>query len=131
MEEAWEAVEEGAAKAVTFGAGIHIALGLSILALGVWRLLVRRSRGAPPPPETEAPGLRMLALGVHVLLYVLMIGLPIGGFLAWASESEAIAGMHGLGTKVLFGLVALHVLGAAYNQWVLKNGLIGRMMRPE
>ena len=131
MEEAWRVVEDGGAKVVTPGAAIHIAIGLSVFLLGIWRLMVRMGRGAPPAPEGSSGPQEAIARVTHVLLYVLMIGLPVGGFLAWAMESQTFAEAHGLGKNILLALVALHVLGAVYNQWVLKNGLIRRMMKAE
>ena len=34
---------------------------------------------------------------------------------------------HGIGARVLLALVALHTLAALYHQFVLKDGLLGRM----
>lgn len=131
MEEAWEAVEDGGQKVMTTGAAIHIGIGLAVLTFGVWRLTLRFRRGAPGAPAGSSGPQEAVAKVTHVLLYVLMIGLPIGGLLAWALESGTFAAMHGLGKTVLMVVILLHVLGAVYNQWVLKNGLIRRMMKAE
>jgi cytochrome b561 len=131
MEEAWRAVRDGGAKVMTTGAAIHIAIGLAVLALGIWRLAIRLRRGAPAAPAGTSGLQETVARITHVLLYVLMIGLPVGGLLAWALESETFAEAHVLGKSVLMILVILHILGAVYNQWVLKNGLIRRMMKAE
>jgi cytochrome b561 len=131
MEEAWRALRDGGEKIMTTGAAVHIAIGLAVLALGLWRLALRLRRGAPGAPDGTSAPQEAVARITHVLLYVLMIGLPVGGLLAWALESQTFAEAHGLGKTVLLFLVLLHILGAVYNQWVLKNGLIRRMMKAE
>lgn len=129
MEEAWDAVERGGTPD-TSGALPHIVIGGSILVLALVRLGVRFARGVPGPAEGEG-GLQLVAAKVvHGLLYVLMIGLPLGGAAAWYLGIEAAADAHQIGKTLLLILVVLHILGAVYNQWVLRNGLIGRMMRP-
>lgn len=64
----------------------HKAVGLTVLALSVARLVWRLWRPAPPLPE-GTPGWQRAVSGVsHAALYALMIGLPLTG---WAMVSTS------------------------------------------
>ena len=73
--EAWrgfargETVDEGLLAA----ANVHVIIGITILALALWRIALRFSRGAPPPPENEPPVLRRVAEAADLLLHVLIV----------------------------------------------------------
>lgn len=68
----------------------------------------------------------------HVALYVLLIALPVTGLLAWFGGFTQLADLHGRLLKVLmWGLIGLHVLAALYHQFILKDGLLNRMRKPE
>lgn len=109
---------------------LHLLGGILILLLMLWRVALRVGRGAPPPPAEESALLKLLAKAVHGLLYLLLFLLPISGLVAWFGGAEAAAEAHELMKPLLLILVGLHVLGALYHQFVLKNGLIDRMKRP-
>lgn len=125
-EEAMEVVEEGG----TTGFVPHVALGLAILALVVVRVLVRLGRGAPAAPG--APGsLQVLAADWgHRLIYLLMIAVPLGGISTFFLGLE-VGEIHGLAANVLMVVVLGHALLALYHQYVLKDGLLRRMMKAE
>ena len=129
MEEAWEVVEDGGQAVTTTGALIHIVIGAAVFLFALWRLSLRFSRGAPGPAEGETGLQAPIAKGTHLLLYLLMLGLPVGGAAAWFLGIEAAAELHIVGKTVLMLLIVLHILGALYNQLFLKNRLIGRMMK--
>jgi cytochrome b561 len=108
----------------------HIWIGLAVLALVVLRLAVRFAQGSP---ETGGvPGSLTQKLGglSHLLLYVLMVGVPFGGALVWYQGFEVLGDPHALAGNVLMGLAGLHALAALYHQYVVKDGLLLRMMRP-
>jgi cytochrome b561 len=66
-EEAWEAIEDGAAAP---GFVPHVAFGLAILALVVLRLITRLRRGVPDAPGTSG-SLQVRAAGWgHRLIYL-------------------------------------------------------------
>ena len=68
----------------------HFMLGLSVLAL-VWIRLAARWFGITPAPDLRLPiWQRRLASSVHVLLYVLMIAMPILGWLLLSAEGKSI-----------------------------------------
>jgi len=77
------------------------------------------------------PASRALAKAAHVGLYALMILMPLSGSMAWFGGVDLAAQGHNVLKIVLLALVALHVLGALYHQFVLKDGLINRMRRAE
>lgn len=125
-EEAMEVVEEGG----TVGFVPHVAVGLSILALVVVRVLVRLTRGAPAAPG--APGsLSVLAADWgHRLIYLLMIAVPLGGISVFFLGLD-VGEIHGLAANLLMLVVLGHALMALYHQYVLKDGLLRRMMKAE
>ncbi|MFN5826623.1 MAG: cytochrome b, partial [Rhodobacterales bacterium] len=49
MAEAFESAMEGELQPFSWAVWAHIAGGITILALALWRVALRRSRGAPPP----------------------------------------------------------------------------------
>lgn len=123
-EEAMEAVEEGG----TIGFVPHVAFGLAILALVAVRILVRLSRGAPAAPG-EPGSLAVLAADWgHRLIYLLMIAVPLGGASVFFLGLE-VGEIHGLAANVLMLVVLGHALMALYHQYVLKDGLLRRMMK--
>lgn len=122
--EALEAVEKGG----TAGFVPHVAVGLAILAFAVLRVLVRLGRGAPE--AAGSPGsLQVRAAGWgHVLLYILMVAVPLGGISAWFLGLET-GDIHALFANVLVVLALGHAGLALYHQYVLKDGTLARMMR--
>jgi len=125
-EEAWDGIEEGVAP----GFVPHVAVGIAVLALVVLRLVIRLKRGAPPAPG--APGSLMVRAAEwgHRLIYLLMIAVPLGGMSIWFGGMDN-GDIHGLFANVLMIVVLGHALVALYHQYVLKDGLIRRMMRAE
>lgn len=107
---------------------LHVWGGVAILALVLWRLALRRRRGVPGPVAGPVP--EALVRAVHVGLYAVLLALPLTGLLAWYGMSGLAGDLHELLKLPLFALVGLHVLGALYHQIVLRDGLIGRMLRP-
>jgi cytochrome b561 len=125
-EEAMEAVEDGG----TAGFVPHVAVGLAILVLVVVRVLVRLGRGAPAAPG--APGsLAVLAADWgHRLIYLMMLAVPLGGIATFFLGLD-VGEVHGLAANVLMLVVLGHALMALYHQYVLKDGLLRRMMKAE
>lgn len=128
---------------------IHLAAGGAVLLLAVVRLLYRGKDGTPP-----AIGQGMMdkvAKGVHHLLYLVLFALPLSGILT-VINSSVIKGLlandanllpkdgdfdhlfahsvHETLVTVLIVLVAVHVLGAIKHQFIMKDGLLERMMLP-
>ncbi|MCB2019430.1 MAG: cytochrome b [Burkholderiaceae bacterium] len=127
----------------------HFMLGLSVLGLVALRLAV--NLGAPVPRiEPDPPGWQhKLARATHLALYVLMIGLPITGWLflsaankpipffgfdmpALIGPSKPIAGavkeIHEIGAKIGYALVALHAAAALFHHYFVRDNTLRRML---
>jgi len=130
---------------------IHKSLGLSILVLTLARIGWRIANPALPIPDGTPRWQKIAARTTHVLFYVLLIGLPLGG---WAASSAGgrdilwfglfnwpllplpmdrdLAGSfmdaHRAGVKVLYVLLALHVLAALKHHFVDRDNVLHRMI---
>ena len=110
-------------------APVHIAVGIAILASMLWRVMLRRTVGAPPAAK-QHPALQALAAAVHVGLYVDLIGAALVGLAAYFWLPE-LAGLHRLMVRpILIVLFALHVVGALWHWFVVRDEVMTRMMRP-
>lgn len=139
----------GPAKGAIFAD--HKALGITILVLTLGRIAWRLSHPMPALPANYAAWETILARGTHVLFYVLLIGLPLGGWVANSLTGRdidffglftipplptgenkelgrAIFGAHAAGGTFLLALVALHILGALKHTVIDRDGGIFRML---
>jgi cytochrome b561 len=118
---------------------IHMLVGALAGLLVVVRVLLRRSHPLPPP----MPGERVVRWG-HLGLNLLVLLMAFSGAMLALQSGllDALWGngtlpsdfraftprrVHGLLAKLTMALVALHVLAALYHQFVLRDGLLGRM----
>ncbi|MBL4718073.1 MAG: cytochrome b [Erythrobacter sp.] len=136
-------------KAEVFG--YHKAWGMVILAMTLGRLMWRFTHRVPPLPADLARWEAALARTVHTIFYVLLIGLPLGGWLANSlggrtidvfglftipalpvGENSDLAGQifdaHALGGSIFIALIGLHILGALKHTFFDRNGGIFRML---
>lgn len=145
--------EDMAQEARRFWMGQHFAIGLAVLFLSVARLAWRFVNKAPPPLESQAKWERTLAWIIHRLFYVLMIVLPLLGWMAISSgdrpfavsmwglfevaplpiaRSEEAHGayeeLHEIFAFAMIGLIVLHVAGALKHHIMDKDVTIRRMM---
>lgn len=126
---------------------LHKSLGLSVFFL-VWLRIAARFTQVTPAALGSAVQQKLSAV-VGLGLYALMIALPVSGMLisgyagkpvAWFGlfELPALVGeneqlkdvfeeLHEAGFALLLALLGVHVAGALYHQFVLKDGLIRRM----
>jgi cytochrome b561/polyisoprenoid-binding protein YceI len=131
------------------GYQFHKSVGIAILLLSVLRLGVRLVKPRPAPvPDGKAQ--MFLASAVHVLLYAVMIGGPITGWVIVSTAKvklqtmlfgvvpwpdlpvgqalhEPAEALHGLLGPMTVGLVLLHVAGALYHHFK-REDVIGRML---
>lgn len=129
---------------------LHRSVGLSILALMVFRMLWRI--GHPPPPLPAGfPRIEALAAHAnHALLYLLLLVMPLSGCLNAAAAghpvsffglvtiprllpesdrlSEAAIAVHLAAQFVVYALVAIHVAAALVHWVVRRNGIFERML---
>jgi cytochrome b561 len=108
----------------------HVWIGLAVLALVVLRLVLRFAMGAPETGGVPGSLTQKLGALAHLLLYVLMIGVPLGGAIVWFQGIDALGQPHALAGNILMALAGLHALAGLYHQYVVKDGLLLRMMRP-
>ena len=109
----------------------HIVSGILILIFMLTRLALRYSHGAPPPKADSPDWDKLLSKLNHWLFYVVLIAMPVVGLAAYLIPSEAMGELHENTVPVLLALVALHLAGVVYHQFIRKDGLIRRMTRPE
>ena len=130
MKSAWFGLHEGRDN---YGnvAALHVWGGVAILAFAVIRVAIRLGRGAPELPSAGNPNLDKIAKLTHLGLYVILLLLPVAGLAAWFGGVDPAGEVHELLFNLGMALVALHVLGSLYHQFVLKDGLMERMKRPE
>ncbi|MFC5386488.1 cytochrome b [Aquamicrobium segne] len=123
--QAWNAAADG--LPVSFNPLIlaHVAGGVLILALVVWRLVLKSQRAAPPPPDNEPALLRMVA---HWSLYGLLAAMSMSGMAAWFGGVEAAATAHGVLKVPLIALIALHLLAVIFHHLILRNPILKRMV---
>lgn len=126
--QAWNAAVKG--QLVSFSPLIlaHVAGGVLILALVIWRLVLKSQRAAPPPPENEPALLRMAGQLAHWSLYGLLTAMSISGMAAWFGGVEAAVAAHGLLKILLIVFIGLHVLAVIFHQLVLKSPILKRMI---
>ena len=124
----------------------HMIVGVAIGGLMLARLLIRLRTARPAPAPAGPAGLDTLRRVVHAGLYLavflmaasgaataLQAGLPgivFGASGAALPESFAHLlprAVHGFAAKAIMALVALHVVGALYHQFGLKDRLLARM----
>jgi cytochrome b561 len=123
----------------------HGIAGVLILVLTLARLTVRERTDRPPDATTHNPWLDRLAWWSHRLLYVAVLGMALSGaFMAYQAnlvpilfEHEGrlpasfwvypVRSVHYAFSRLLMGLIALHVAGALYHTFVLRDRLLRRM----
>jgi len=79
----------------------HLSFGATILVLTVLRFVCRLSLGVPALPDDMPPAARRAAQAVHASLYLLLLALPLSGYVKLAALGYEV---------VLFGVLALPVL---------------------
>lgn len=108
----------------------HIGAGVLVLGLGLWRITLRLTRGAPALPADEPRLVQIVAHAVHGMLYLLIIVVPLAGLVAWFGQNREVAELHEQAKPVFILLVGLHVLAGLWHHFVRRNGLLLRMRRP-
>lgn len=126
IEEAWDGRLEGTIPNEPFP-DPHAIVGLIILALAIWRLVLRLRLGAPALPKEEPAVLQLLAKITHIAFYVLLIAMPVSGALAWVIGLTVPADAHEVASTAMLVLIGLHIAGALVQQFVLKTGIMERM----
>lgn len=108
----------------------HMMIGGAVLALTLWRLVLRWRTGVPPPEADANVLIRWSSKLTHIALYALALGMPLTGALAWFGWSEIASEVHEAGRLLLIGVILLHVLGALFEHSIMGNDTLARMLRP-
>jgi cytochrome b561 len=128
----------------------HLSIGTFILLVMLVRLGWRAVSYVPPPPLDLPPALRTLSRLTHFLLYGLLIVLPLLGWInasarGWDVRLFGFIPLPGLVPSgspwgleagdihmdlalVLLGVAGLHVLGALYHQFILRDTTLLRIL---
>ena len=146
-----EEESEAASTALSFLPSLHVSLGTAILVLTVFRLLWRVINPPPHLPATMKGWEIAVTRAVHGLFYVLLVGIPVTGWLATPeflreegvasalhifgvfplpaapNVGEAPEELHEIGSKIAMVLIILHVLAALKHQFINRDGLLARM----
>jgi cytochrome b561 len=125
---AWRTVSRGGEATVDFAGNVHIYVGLAVIALTAIRLIVRFVTGVPPEVEGQPPLQALIAKLAHWGLYALLFALPASGAIAWFGGVKDLGDVHEILFNLSLAVVGLHVVGALYHQFVVKDKLINRMM---
>ncbi|MBU6378725.1 MAG: cytochrome b [Gammaproteobacteria bacterium] len=127
----------------------HFTLGLTVFVLVAVRLVLRLRLGTPPITPPPPAWQHRLSRLVHGLLYALMIGMPIGGWLMLSAGGENIP-FYGLNLPPLIGpneelaelieeihetagtagywLIGLHALAALAHHYIVRDNTLQRML---
>ncbi|AKM11828.1 cytochrome B561 [Croceicoccus naphthovorans] len=129
----------------------HKAVGITVLALSIARLGWRIVSRTPPLPRDLPKWEIGAAHAAHTVLYILMIGLPLSGWifssagkypLSWfglfdipkfaVTKEDAIYGIAHEGHEVMafvaIGLIVLHIGAALRHHFVLQDSVLRRML---
>ncbi|MGH8780616.1 cytochrome b [Paraburkholderia sp.] len=128
----------------------HKWIGVTVFALAVLRILWRATHTAPALPRQMPAWQRSAANLTHLLLYVLMIAIPVSGYLYSSAANVPVVylGLIPLPRLIapdptlkvvlktihitlnygLLALVAAHVAGALKHHWLDRDGLLSRMI---
>lgn len=122
----------------------HTFIGGAIAVLLIIRVVLLFTTKRPAPADAGSAILNWVGKAVHVLLYVLLIGMAVSGLgLFQMANLPAVfsgaqpyppnffdylpRGGHGLFSWLLLALVALHVGAALFHQFIRKDNLLARM----
>lgn len=128
---------------------LHFMFGLSVLLLVLPRLVARLSSPkpliTPEPPAWQQTAARL----AHVGLYILMLAMPLAGWLLLSAAgkpipffglhlpaliepnkdlAEFIKELHETGGEIGYFLIAIHALAALYHHYVQHDDTLRRMI---
>lgn len=141
-------VYETAPDAAEAAVQAHISLGVLILGLMLLRLALRLTRPVPPLPARMGRATRRLAYATHGAFYVVLIALPVTGWLKFAALGYPVSAFgvlplpvfdfmpdwarrartaHELLALALGGLLVLHIGAALFHKRLVGMAVLPRM----
>jgi cytochrome b561 len=136
----------------TLAPSVHVSIGSAILVLTVLRFIWRLANPPPAYPAGIERWEQMASKAGQVLFYMLLIGIPLTGWLAmpkFLSEEGAMSGVtifgafpvpgapnldlpmksfHELMSNFTIALLTLHVLAALKHHFINQDGVLRRML---
>jgi cytochrome b561 len=128
----------------------HKSVGLSVLALMLARLLFRLRNPPPALPDSLPRWQRLASAGTHVSFYVLLLAMPISGWLMNGAsgfpmkffglfrvpdlivrDAKHLAffkEVHEVIAWTLMALIAVHVLAALKHHFIDRDAVLRRML---
>ena len=134
---------------------LHKSLGITVLALSIFRVVWRLMNPPPPLPQTMKPIERALANAAHGLLYFLIIAMPLTGWIFvsatpkfpivffWLGEVPFLPMPEGIDAKatseqfkelhetLAYGaivLITLHIAAALKHHFIMRDNVLTRML---
>ena len=130
---------------------VHKAVGLTILVLTLGRIGWRLANPLIALPVEMPKWERILARTTQIAFYVVLLAMPLTGWLASSAAGRDISwfglfqwpllpvgggreaagqfmDMHGIVAKLLYVLIVLHVVGALKHQFINRDNVLHRMI---
>ncbi len=130
---------------------LHKSFGMTILALVAVRLAWRAANPAPPLPGKMAQWEKATAFASHWLLYIILVGMPVSGYVLSATShgksvpyfdlftfpnlpqnqaaNDAARWVHyAVGQWLVYGLIVLHLAATVWHAAVRRDGVLDRML---
>lgn len=125
----------------------HALVGGAVLMATAMRMIYRSVDRMPQPVSNSL--VDMMARGVHHWLYVLLVLIPLTGFMTllvsragealvtvnakllpekYTGPSAMAHATHDILMTALMAVVAIHILGVIWHQFIMKDGLMRRML---
>lgn len=126
----------------------HLEIGTAIIAVMIVRIVWRLVRREPDAVEASPP-MRVVSRLTHGLLYLLLIVQPVMGWINASSRGwhimlfgtiplpalsttgsalgHEMGDLHQVLAWGLLGLIGLHLAGALYHHFILRDGVLRRM----
>lgn len=130
--EAWDhAMDEGnVTPEILAGANIHAYVGIAVLALGLLRLILRFTQGAPAAPANEPPLIQLAAKLGHAAFYILFFAMPITGMMKFYGDIDIAGFLHAEPIKIVLWLVIVaHIVAIPVHHFVWKTDVATRMTK--
>lgn len=128
MEQAFDGMMKGAPATSGWVPTFHVYAGVTVLVLVALRIFLRLKRPTTAA-ETGKPLLDRAAAWGHYALYLLMVAAPALGALSWYGKIDATASYHVLAVNALMILALGHAAMSLFHHFVLRDGLLMRMIK--
>lgn len=127
----------------------HFMLGLTVFGVTWLRLAARHFWSIPPIVPTPPAWQARLAQVVHVALYAIMLGMPLGGWIILSAAgkpvpwfgfelpplvapdkalAKQVEEIHEVVGKVGLFLIGLHTVAALYHHYLVRDDTLARML---